>query len=274
MLACPNDGCELAVIPADYLLSHQAVCLFETVKCAFGGGKCNGTYKRGAGSGEHYLEATQAHLNIAMGLIDALARENEAQARTNEAQMRTNKAQMRINEAQARTNEAQARTIKQLEERTNEMRTAKLHLKGIASANTPVTSLVSDTIWFCGNQVKLTLEKKTDDKTFVFFFPFWPRRIVDVPTDRHFLQGAEGGVAYKHGISTSVRGKWFGIMARPQPLGGGCSNGRGYQSWQRRVRHYSPLNHSRCLRGRSFHVIKQVTELHNMATFRLHLRPT
>jgi hypothetical protein len=48
-------------------------------------------------------------------------------------------AQARINEEQARINEAQAITIKQLEERTNELGTTKLHLKGIVSDNTPVT---------------------------------------------------------------------------------------------------------------------------------------
>jgi hypothetical protein len=150
LLACLNNGCLQASIPADHLPDHQAVCPCATVKCGFGGGKCDGTYKRGVGSSEHDREAMQTHLDIAMGLI----------------------------EAQARTNEAQARTIKQLEERTNEFGTTKLHLKGIVSANMPVDSLVSDTIWFCGNQVQLKLEEGGITKQpHVFLYHYGPGAI-------------------------------------------------------------------------------------------------
>jgi hypothetical protein len=62
LLAFPNNGCLQASIPADQLTDHRAMCPCETLKCLFGGGRCNGTYKRGVGSGDHDREATQAHL--------------------------------------------------------------------------------------------------------------------------------------------------------------------------------------------------------------------
>jgi hypothetical protein len=53
LVPCPTNGCEQASIPADTLSDHRAICESETLKCGFGGGKCNGAYKRGVGSKEH-----------------------------------------------------------------------------------------------------------------------------------------------------------------------------------------------------------------------------
>jgi hypothetical protein len=69
VLTCPNDGCDVS-IPADQFPDHRAVCPCEAIKCGFGGDKCDGTYKRGVGSGDHDREATRTHLNIAMTMIN------------------------------------------------------------------------------------------------------------------------------------------------------------------------------------------------------------
>jgi hypothetical protein len=95
LLACPNNGCLQASIPADQLTNHRVMCPCATVKYGFGGGACNGTYKRGVGSSDHDREATQAHLNIAMSRIDAQTHVIDDQSRVIEAQARTNTEQIR-----------------------------------------------------------------------------------------------------------------------------------------------------------------------------------
>jgi hypothetical protein len=152
LLACPNDGCALAS-PADRLPSHRTVCPSETIKCGFGGGKCDGTYKRGVGSGDHDREAAQVHLNIAMGVIDALARANEAQTRMIE-DMRT---EMKTTQA------ASARDILHLQMQT--ARQTVLYLAGTVSAVTLLTSLVSPDNRFLGNTLELSVVEDSATKT-------------------------------------------------------------------------------------------------------------
>jgi hypothetical protein len=74
LVKCLNDGCDDSIPAAELWMHCTDICPFETLKCDFGGGKCNGSYKRGDGSSDHDREASQAHLNIAMGLINAQTR--------------------------------------------------------------------------------------------------------------------------------------------------------------------------------------------------------
>jgi hypothetical protein len=117
---CPNAPCVVSVYRHE-LAAHAAVCPYETIKCGFGGGKCNGTYKRGVGSSDHDREASQAHLNIAMGLINSQMRTIERMERKESAQTRTIYSQactIKVMEAaqasSARTIQAQARTIEEM----------------------------------------------------------------------------------------------------------------------------------------------------------------
>jgi hypothetical protein len=182
-VACPNDGCARA-IPADQLPSHRTVCQFQTLKCGFGGGKCNGTYKRGVGSSDHDREASQVHLNIAMGLIDAQTRTIEEMKTTQDEMKRAHAASARaqahtieeMTSAQARTIQAQtvmkraqaasARKILQLK-KPKKLSTT-LILAGIVSDDSPLDSLESETVWFLGNQMKLSVDKGDSNDTFLW----------------------------------------------------------------------------------------------------------
>jgi hypothetical protein len=126
-------------LAADAVLSHRNECSFEVLTCNFAG-ICKDTYMRGDGRDAHDGESLQAHLNLAMSLIDK----------------------------QARTIEQQARTIEQQTERMNELASTKLYLKGTVSAVTPLTSLKSDSIRFGGNQVHLDVSKATDGTLWVY----------------------------------------------------------------------------------------------------------
>jgi hypothetical protein len=147
-------GCEWIGAIED-VSRHMTVCGFEVRTCKFAG-KCEYTYLRHDGRDAHDRESVHLHLNLTMSVVDK--------------QVRTIETQTHFIGKQTLTNRTQARTIKQQTERINELASTKLHLNGTVSDLTPLTSLTSDTIWFGGNQVKLTVEESIDDDICVFLY--------------------------------------------------------------------------------------------------------
>jgi hypothetical protein len=179
-------GCEWIGAIED-VSKHMAVCGFEVLTCNFAG-KCEYTYLRGVGRDTHDRESVHVHLNHLMSLNNAQAGKIDAQTVTIEQLVEKNNEQARTIDDQERTIEQQTRkldiqafTNMRQTERINELASTKLQLKGTVSDITPLTLLTSDTIWFGGSQVKLTVEKSIDDEIGVFLFH---RGTIESPTYR------------------------------------------------------------------------------------------
>jgi hypothetical protein len=73
-VSCPNNGCGV-IVTYSALAGHRLICPQELLTCGFGDGKCDAYYQRSVGRAAHDQEAMQAHLLIAMAVIDEQVRE-------------------------------------------------------------------------------------------------------------------------------------------------------------------------------------------------------